>query len=147
MLAFAEACLGIGLFVSGAFLVIVATALYSNDIASLGIIVPLAMVGALCGDHVGFYVGRYLGPRFNQSRIAMRHQHRLLRAEQMIRRHGPWVVFIGRFLPAIRSLIPAALGISGFERLRFTLLDLLACALWSAALGAIVVGLDAGLFS
>jgi membrane-associated protein len=56
-------------------------------------------------------------------------------------------VFIGRFVPAIRSLIPATMGISGFDGRRYLLLDALACALWSTALGAIVLGLDFGFSS
>ena len=49
---------------------------------------------------------------------------------------------IGRFVPAIRSLIPAALGISGFRRLHYSLTDLTACAIWASALLLIVVGIE-----
>lgn len=146
LFAFAEACIGIGLLVSGAFLLVLATALYSSDLATLEAIVPLAMLGALLGDHAGFYVGRYLGPRLHHLRFAARHRSKIERAESLIRRGGAWALFIGRFIPAIRSLIPAALGVSGFDRLRYSLLDIAACALWAAALGGIVWALDAGLF-
>ncbi|MGB1582085.1 MAG: DedA family protein, partial [Nevskiales bacterium] len=54
--------------------------------------------------------------------------------------YGPWAIFIGRFLPAIRSLVPAMLGISGFQRLRYSLLDMTACSLWALGLAAIVLG-------
>ena len=36
------------------------------------------------------------------------------------------------------------LGLSGFDRIRYLLLDAVACLLWSAALGTIVLGLDMG---
>lgn len=146
LFAFAEACIGIGLLVSGAFLLIISTALYSSDLASLQMIVPLAMAGAMVGDHAGFYAGLYLGPRLHHLGLAERHRDRINRAESLIRRYGAWAVFIGRFIPAIRSLIPAALGISGFTRLRFSILDVLACALWATILGGLVLALDAGLF-
>ena len=60
----------------------------------------------------------------------------------MIRYYGPFAVFIGRFIPAIRSIIPALLGITDFENIKFSILDSFACLLWAAALAAIVCGLD-----
>lgn len=138
--AFAEACVGIGLFVSGLVLVVVSSALYANDLAGLGPIMLLAFLGATAGDHVGYYFGRWLGPGFHHLALVQRHRTRIEASEQLVLRHGPWALFIGRFLPAIRSLLPALLGISGFGRLRYTTLDLCACLLWALALGAIVHG-------
>ena len=54
LLAFAEACVGIGLFISGAFLVIVSSILFFTEMASLPIICALAMVGLLLGITSGF---------------------------------------------------------------------------------------------
>lgn len=146
LFAFAEACIGIGLLISGAFLLVISTALFSNELAGLEAIVPLAMIGAMIGDHAGFYAGLYLGPRLHHLRFANRHRDKIDRAENLIRRFGAWAIFVGRFIPAIRSLIPAALGVSGFNRLRYSLLDSLACALWAMTLGGIVLALDAGFF-
>ena len=140
VLAFAEACIGIGLFISGLFLVVASSLIYAEAMASLPAIVALALLGATVGDHVGFYVGHALGPRLHHMQFAAKRRDKLDRAENMIRRTGPFAIFIGRFVPAIRSLIPAALGVSGFARLKFTVLDLLACLLWSLALGVIVLG-------
>lgn len=142
-LAFAEGCIGIGLFVSGIFLVIVCTTLVVNELASLFVIAPLALAGATLGDHVGYYAGRWIGPGFHHTRIAERHRDKLDRAEAMIRERGWLAILIGRFIPAIRSLIPALLGISGFDRLRYTLVDVLACTLWACGLALIVSGASA----
>tara|TARA_B100001939_G_scaffold318121_1_gene305289 strand:- start:397 stop:888 length:492 start_codon:yes stop_codon:yes gene_type:complete len=138
LLAFAEACVGIGLFISGAFLVVVSSILFFTEMASLPIICALAMVGAAAGDHVGFYVGYFLGPRLTRSRFAERHQAPIARANALITKYGPLTIFIGRFVPAIRSLLPAMIGVSGFSRRVYSLLDVLACSLWAVALGAIV---------
>lgn len=138
--AFAEACIGIGLVFSSAILVIVGTLLVTSDIAPLWQILPLAFMGALAGDHAGFYAGRWLGPRFQRSGFANRHRQRLERAEAMIFRYGPYAIFIGRFIPAVRSLVPALLGMSLFSRRRYSLLDGSACLLWSAGLGLILLG-------
>lgn len=142
LFAFAEACVGIGLLISGAILVAVGSLLLANDIASLGQILPLAMIGALLGDHAGFYTGRWIGPRFHGFAFAQKHRARLQKSEAMIIKYGPYAIFIGRFIPAIRSLIPAMLGISGFNRGRYSALDVAACLLWSACLGVILWAIE-----
>lgn len=141
LLAFAEACVGLGLFVSGFLLVTAATLLYTAGYATLLQIIPLAWAGAIAGDHSGFLVGAQIGPRFQNFRLAQRYRQALLRSEALVQRHGGAAIFIGRFVPAIRSLVPVLVGISGFGRWRFLLLDALACLLWALALGAIVAGL------
>ena len=142
LLAFAESCLGIGLFVSGAFLLLVSATLYNNGLASFEILLPLAFFGALLGDHAGFYGGRALGPKFHGFRLVKKYQINVTRAEEMIRQHGSAAIFIGRFIPAIRSIIPALVGISGTARLRYSLVDALACLTWVLALAAILTGVD-----
>ena len=144
MLAFGEACIGVGLLISGVFLLIIAIAIYSSELATIEVIVLLAFIGAISGDHFGFYVGKKLGPQFHSSSIASRYRKNIDRAEELIRKYGAAAIFIGRFIPAIRSLIPATLGLSKFNPVRYSLMDALACALWSIVLGLIVVGLDLG---
>jgi membrane-associated protein len=142
LFAFAEACIGIGLFVSGVFLVAVSSIVVDQQLASLPLVALLAFFGALAGDHVGFYVGRWIGPHFHQIGVVEKRKSSFERAEKMIRYYGPFAVFIGRFIPAIRSIIPALLGITDFENIKFSILDSFACLLWAAALAAIVYGLD-----
>jgi len=144
LFAFLEACVGVGLLVSGVFLLAVATVVFASQLASIETIVLLAFTGAVLGDHLGFYLGRWVGPRFHHSLLANKYRGSIERAEVLIRRYGSAAIFIGRFIPAIRSMIPAMLGISGFKRLRYLFFDVLACLLWAIALGAIVMGLDIG---
>ncbi|MCG8415321.1 MAG: DedA family protein [Pseudomonadales bacterium] len=141
-LAFLESCLGIGLFVSGALLLIVASVLFSTGVASLELIVPLAMSGALAGDHVGFYAGYLIGPRFHHSDFAAKYGQQIQRADALIARFGGFAIFVGRFVPAIRSIVPAVVGISGFSRRKFFVLDVLACISWSLARAVLVKLID-----
>jgi len=60
----------------------------------------------------------------------------------MIRRYGSAAIFIGRFMPAIRSVIPVMVGISGMKRLRYSLNDTLACLAWVLALAVLLTGID-----
>ena len=141
LLAFAESCVGIGLVISGALLLLVSATLYNSGIAGLELLLPLAFFGALLGDHAGYYFGRTLGPRFRQIGLIKKYQTNVAKAEGLIRRYGSAAIFIGRFIPAIRSIIPALVGVSRLQRLRYSFIDALACFCWVLALAAILIGI------
>ena len=142
LIAFAEACPGIGLVVSGAILLGVCTVMYTEQIATLSQMLPLAFSGACLADHLGFYLGRWIGPPFHNTRFALRRKAMLDKTEAMFRKHSELAILLGRLMTAIRSLTPLLAGVSGMSRLRYSLLDLLACSIWTAGLGLLVVGLD-----
>jgi membrane protein DedA with SNARE-associated domain len=45
-------------------------------------------------------------------------------------------------VPAIRSIVPALLGTSGFAPRRFIFIDTLSCATWAGALVLLATGVD-----
>ena len=141
LLAFAESCVGIGLVVSGVLLLLVSATLYNNGIAGLEMLLPLAFFGALLGDHSGYYFGRTLGTKFHEISVVKKYQANVAKAEGLIRHYGSAAIFIGRFIPAIRSIIPALVGVSGLQRLRYSVIDALACLCWVLALAAILIGI------
>ena len=142
VIAFLEAFVGVGLFVSGVILLSVCTLLYLEQILSLQQILPMAFCGALLSDHSGYYIGRFVGPKFHDTRFAAKRVDLLSRAESSVRIYGVWAIFIGRFLTPIRSVVPLITGVSGMNRAKYSLYDTIACAFWSACLGLLVVGLD-----
>jgi membrane-associated protein len=140
-LAFIEACPGLGLFISGVLLLATATALYTNDVLSLQQIAMCAFAGAIIADHLGYYLGRVVGPRFHHSDFAQRHAERIAKTERLLRRFGLAAIPVGRLIPAVRSITPMLLGLSGISRVYFSLVDVLACAFWATALGALASGI------
>ncbi|MFT7685937.1 MAG: membrane-associated protein [Candidatus Azotimanducaceae bacterium] len=141
-IAFVEACLGIGLFVSGIILLTVCTILYTENIATLAQMLPLAFLGATTADHSGYYLGRWIGPRFHHTKFAIKQKKTLDKAESLIVKFGEFAIIFGRLMTAIRSLVPLLTGVSGLSRLKYSLYDLLACAIWTAGLGLLIVGFD-----
>lgn len=140
--AFLEAMVGVGIFVSGIFLLSICTYLYVEQLATLPEMLPLAFIGALLSDHTGYYLGRWLGPRFHQLGFVKNRAERVQKAEAMIRKYGEAAIIIGRLLTMVRSLVPLVTGVSGVTRLRYTMFDLLACLIWTTGLGLLVIGLD-----
>ena len=141
-IAFLEACPGIGVFISGAILLSVCSVLYTQDIATLQQILPLAFLGATIADHSGYYLGRWIGPGFHHTEFVIKRKTIFNKTEAMLVRHGEMAIIIGRLITAIRSVVPLLTGISGLSAARYTLYDLIACAIWTSGLGLLVIGLD-----
>jgi len=141
-IAFLEAFPGIGIFVSGAILLSVCTVLYTQGVATLEQMLPLAFLGATVADHSGYYLGRWIGPGFHHTGFAIKRKALFDRTEAMFLKHGETAIIIGRLMTAIRSVVPLLTGISGLSPARYTIYDLIACTIWTTGLGLLVIGLD-----
>jgi membrane-associated protein len=142
IIAFLEACIGIGLFISGIILLSVCTIMYTENIATLAQMLPLAFLGATTADHSGYYIGRYLGPRFHHTKFAIKQKKTLAKAEGLILKFGEIAIIFGRLMTAIRSLVPLLTGVSGVTPLKYSIYDLIACTIWTSGLGLLIVGMD-----
>ncbi|MEQ8692608.1 MAG: DedA family protein [Pseudomonadales bacterium] len=141
-LAFLEACVGIGLFVSGIFLVSTASLIYLQGEVNLALLIALAFSGALLGDHLGFLVGAYAGPALGKKRWVrkqlVRRKEAYRKFQRLLQKSTPWAICLGRLYPATRSLSPVLAGVSNISLSRFFAYDLLACSLWATGLTVIV---------
>ena len=142
LVAFAEACPGLGLFVSGAVLLSIASFLYMGQIESLPVIMLTAFTGAFLSDQLGFFTGRLLGPKLRTSKFMLKRQAILIKADAVLYRYGDFAVVIGRLLTMVRSIIPLLLGMTEMPLKRYLLLDFTACLIWSLGLVGLVLGLD-----
>jgi|TARA_R110002072_G_scaffold301506_1_gene481417 membrane-associated protein len=142
VIAFLEATLGIGIFVSGVILLATCTVMYTEQIATLAQMLPLAFAGAMLSDHCGFYIGRWAGPKFHHTKFGIKHQARFEKAEKFIERFSWSAVILGRLMSTIRSFVPFVIGVSGMKPVQFSVFDILACAIWTTGLGLLIVGMD-----
>ncbi len=122
----------IGLVVPGDTVVIVAGTAVSSVLE--GVLLGVAVVlGALAGESIGFWLGRFLGPRIRDSRLGRRiGEENWRRSERYLRRRGGPAIFISRFLPVLHSLVPLTVGMSGYPYRRFLAWTIPACVIWSA---------------
>jgi len=118
---------------------LIAAALWAAHRGGLQIefVVLAAAIGAIMGDNAGYLIGRRLGPPLLRRwgpRIGLTHQRQLL-GEYLFLRHGPKVVFFGRFTAVLRTF--AAL-LAGAERMpwdRFLLWNALGGVAWTGLYG------------
>ena len=138
--AFLESFILSGVIVSSAILFSVCIFVYNMELLSLYYIVPIAMLGAHSGDMAGFFFGKTLGPSLLSSDFFVKRQNMIEKAQSFLAKTGSYTVILGRFVPAIRPIVPFLLGISDLKATRFYFADIIACVCWGIALGFLVTG-------
>ncbi|MCU1546145.1 MAG: DedA family protein [Homoserinimonas sp.] len=132
-----ETSILIGLIVPGDTIVIVASTGIGNVVEYVSLIV-VVIIGALCGESIGFALGRYFGPRIRRSIVGRRlGEATWVRAENYLDRRGGIAVFISRFLPVFHSLVPLTVGMSNMTYKRFMAWTIPACTIWSVAYASV----------
>jgi undecaprenyl-diphosphatase len=132
---FLENSVGAGLVFPGETMVILG-GFYaaSGDISAVWVATVAALAG-VAGDNVGYLVGNRYGRRVMDrlGRFLFLTPARLDRAESFYRRHGGKTVFLGRFIPVVRSLGCLVAGMSRLSYPRFFFYDAAGAILWAAA--------------
>jgi undecaprenyl-diphosphatase len=138
-----EASAFVGLVVPGEIAVLVGGVVAHGGGLPLGAVIAAAVAGAAVGDQVGFLVGRRYG-RGLLGRLPARARRsgEIDRALSMVRRRGALAVVLGRWVAALRALVPGIAGMSGMAQGRFTVANVTGGTLWAATVA--VAGYAAG---
>ena len=114
-----ETSLFVGLVVPGDTVAIVAGTAVGSPVEGVALAVAI-VVASLAGESIGYALGRWAGPAIRRSWVGRRIGERnWARAELYLRRRGGPAIFLSRFLPVLHSLVPVAVGMSGFSYRRF----------------------------
>lgn len=124
--------------------VLVGSVLATQAGAHLGLLFLAVWIGNVVGALLVYGVGRRYGFAFFQGRLG----RLLLRPEQIAtvgvfyRRFGFPVIFLSRFLPMFRAIVPVFAGVSGVGFLKTAIPIATASALWYG--GLVYIGATAG---
>ena len=140
LFAFLEAFVLSGVILSSAILFSICILIYNTELLSIVYIVPVAILGAHLGDMSSFLFGKTIGPQLLSTKVMIKRQKMILRAQKFLDKTGSFTVILGRFIPALRPIVPFLLGISNLKVVRFYIADLIACVCWGIALGFLVTG-------
>lgn len=130
LLAFGESLAIIGLFIPATALMIAAGGLLGSGVLNPVPVLLCAIIGAILGDSISYYVGRRIGPSIYRRWPLNRHRSSVARARLFFRRYGFAAIFVGRFLGPIRSTIPLVAGVMEMDRRRFQLANITSAILW-----------------
>jgi membrane protein DedA with SNARE-associated domain len=152
-----------GLPLPGETALLTAGVLAGTGRLSLPLVIVVAIVAAVTGDTLGYWLGRRGGRAVLAHRrgpFAAFRQLALERGERFFERHGAKTVFLGRFVPGVRVVAAVLAGAGAMPWPRFAIYNLsgafvwaatvaslaslvgpaVAAAMWITALGAAVVG-------
>jgi len=128
----------IGLPLPGESLMI-AGALYASSTQRLNIfaLVPLAAAGAICGDQIGYIIGRWIGFRVLAlwGRKVGLTDERLELGRFLFRKYGGAVVFLGRFVAILRTFAAVLAGANRMPWHTFLLWNALGGIGWTSLYG------------
>ncbi|MFB3738243.1 MAG: DedA family protein, partial [Candidatus Velamenicoccus archaeovorus] len=129
---FLENSVGAGVIVPGETLVIVGGFYARIGDLGLAVVALAACLGAVLGDNVGYLLGRRYGRGLleRHGRKLLITPERLARADRYYRSHGGKTVFLGRFIPVVRSVGFILAGVAGMDWRRFVVYDLVGAVLW-----------------
>lgn len=144
MATFLENSVGAGVIVPGETLVIIGGFYARIGDLWLPWVATVAVVGAVLGDNLGYWIGRRYGRDFleRHGRRLFVTPARLEAAEGYYRRHGGKTVFLGRFVPVLRSVGFIVAGVAHMEWRRFIVYDVAGAILWG--IGHSVLGYALG---
>ena len=93
-----------GLPLPGETALITAGGLAAAGHLALGLVVIIAVLAAVAGDTLGFWIGRRRGREvlLRDGFMAAHRRHAVARADRFFARHGVATVFVGRFVPGVR---------------------------------------------
>ncbi len=118
---------------------LIGAAIYAATVGGLSIqwVVLFAAIGAIMGDNAGYLLGREVGRRALVrwgSRVGLT-EERVLLGEYLFDRHGPKLVFFGRFTAFLRTIVALLAGAVHMSWPRFLLWNALGGICWTSLYG------------
>ncbi len=109
--SFGESFAFLSLLFPGTTLLIAAGALMADGTLPYWPVIIGAVIGAVLGDTVSYWIGRRYGGALGRVWPFSRDPEMLPRGMRFFERHGGKSVFIGRFFGPLRAVIPLAAGV------------------------------------
>lgn len=132
--SFGESFAFVSLLFPGTSLLIAAGALVAAGSLPYFPILAGAVIGAVLGDTVSFWIGHRFGGGIARVWPFTRSPELLTNGIRFFARHGGKSVFIGRFFGPVRAVIPLAAGIMRMPRGRFWFANATSAIVWAPML-------------
>ncbi|HEY3909807.1 MAG TPA: DedA family protein [Stellaceae bacterium] len=132
--AFGESLAFVSLLFPGSSLLIAAGALMATGAPPHLLVLAGAVLGAVLGDAVSYWIGRRFGHAIARIWPFTRHPDLLPGGIRFFARYGGMSVFIGRFFGPVRAVIPLAAGVMQMPPGRFWVANMASALVWAPML-------------
>ena len=148
LLALSESLPGIGALVPGSAAIIALSALVPGGTLKLWPLLVAATIGAIIGDGLAFWLGHRYHREILRHWPLDRHPDLVTKGEAFFTRHGDKSVFIARFTPGVRAIVPLFAGMLRMPVPRFYIANVLSALVWAPShiLPGVLIGASLGLF-
>jgi membrane-associated protein len=149
-IVFVESGLLIGLFLPGDSLLFTAGFLASQDYLGIVPLVCAAIIAAILGDNVGYWIGKKFGRAvFSRKGSFFLDPSHVTKAESFYEKYGVRTIILARFVPVVRTLAPVLAGVGAMHWRTFFTYNIIGGILWGGGLtlggywlGSAIPGVD-----
>lgn len=108
---------------------------------SAGVILAVTLVANVGSAAAVYVAARTFGRGFFTGRIGRRllRPESLERLERLYARHGTWGIFVSRFIPGVRAVVPPFAGVAKLGAARTLIPAALASGIWYGTITIVVV--------
>ncbi len=133
LVAIGEAVFVLGLFVPSTPVLLLVGGIIGQGRLPFWEVYFAAVVGAIIGDAISYGIGHLLKDRIRTIWPFKHHGELITRGEVFFAKHGGKSVFIGRFIPGVKAVIPGVAGIMGMNYRKFTIINVTSAFVWAAS--------------
>jgi membrane protein DedA with SNARE-associated domain/membrane-associated phospholipid phosphatase len=131
--ALSESLALVGLLIPGTVIMIGIGALAGSGALSIKVTLVAAMLGAVVGDGISYWLGRYYQLGLKARWPFRNYPQLLVRGEEFFHKHGGKSVLLGRFVGPVRPIIPVIAGMLDMPVERFLAVNILSAVGWAFA--------------
>jgi len=140
----------VGVFLPGDSLLVTAGLLAARGYLNVYALAPLLTAAAICGNSVGYFIGRATGPRiFNRENSLFFNKKHAIRAHEFYAKYGRKTIVLAQFMPIIRTFAPVVAGVGGMKFTQFITFNIIGAVIWIWSmvgigyfLGSYIPGID-----
>ncbi|MAK55279.1 MAG: hypothetical protein CML17_05490 [Pusillimonas sp.] len=130
LMTMGESLLVIGIAIPATAIMLVVGGLIGSGAVDPLPVIGWGIVGAIIGDAISYYIGRWLGPQIIHRWPLNRQKRAVARARLFFYKYGMMSIFGGRFLGPLRAVIPTVAGIMKMRHWRFQVANIASAIVW-----------------
>ncbi|MEX2109389.1 MAG: VTT domain-containing protein [Gemmatimonadaceae bacterium] len=128
---FSETGLLVGFFLPGDSLLVTAGLFAARGYLDIYWLVPTLTIAAICGNTLGYTIGRVSGPRiFNRENSVFFNKKHAMRASRFYAKYGRMTIVLAQFMPILRTFSPVIAGVGGMRLREFMTYNVIGAFAW-----------------